>query len=76
VVLEGIPKGMEDRVERVLLEITPADQIGRIRIEELDGSATEFIFEDIQENVAVKAGLFRFIPPEGVEVIEREDVEP
>jgi outer membrane lipoprotein carrier protein len=76
VVLEGIPKGMEDRLERVLLEITPADQIGRIRIEELDGSATEFIFEDIQENVVVKAGMFRFTPPPGVEVIEGQDVEP
>jgi outer membrane lipoprotein carrier protein len=76
VVLEGIPKGMEDRIERVLLEITPADQIRRIRIEELDGSATEFIFEDIQENVAVKAGLFRFTPPQGVEVIEGQDMGP
>jgi outer membrane lipoprotein carrier protein len=76
VVLEGIPKGMEGRVERVLLEITPADQIGRIRIQELDGSATEFIFENIQENVALKAGLFRFTPPQGVEVIEGQDVGP
>src|SRR5437868_8390094 len=36
VVLEGVPRGMEDRVERVILEITPVDQIVRIRIEELD----------------------------------------
>jgi outer membrane lipoprotein carrier protein len=76
VVLEGIPKGMEERVERVLLEITPADQIGRIRIEELDGSTTEFVFQDIQENVPVKANLFRFTPPQGVEIIEGQDVEP
>ena len=75
-VLQGIPKGMEDRVQRVLLEITPANQIARIRIEEIDGSVTEFLFEDIQENVAVKAELFRFTPPPGVEVIEAENVEP
>src|SRR5262249_44872377 len=50
VVLEGIPKGMEERVQQVLLEITPADQISRIYIEELDGSVTEFIFRNIQEN--------------------------
>lgn len=76
VILQGIPKGMEDRVQRVVLEITPADQITRIRIEEVDGSVTEFIFQDIQENVAVKADLFRFSPPPGVEVIEAENVEP
>ena len=76
VILQGIPKGMEDRVQRVVLEITPADQITRIRIEEVDGSVTEFIFQDIQENVAVKSDLFRFSPPPGVEVIEAENVEP
>jgi len=76
VVLQGVPKGMEDRVQRVLLEITPANQIARIRIEEVDGSVTEFSFHDIQENVAVKADLFRFSPPPGVEVIEAENVEP
>src|SRR6185437_7925807 len=76
VVLQGIPKGMEDRVERVLLEITPANQIARIRIEEIDGSVTEFLFQDIQENVPVKAELFRFSPPPGVEIIEAENVEP
>ena len=75
-VLEGVPKGMENRVQRVLLEITPADQISRIRIEELDGSVTEFMFRDIQENVTVKPELFRFVPPPGVEVISGEDVEP
>jgi outer membrane lipoprotein carrier protein len=75
-VLEGVPKGMEDRVQRVLLEITPADQIGLIRIEELDGSTTEFVFQDIEENVPIKASLFHFTPPQGVEVIEGQDVEP
>jgi outer membrane lipoprotein carrier protein len=76
VVIEGVPKGMEDRVQRVRLEITAADQILQIRIEELDGSVTEFIFRDIQENVAVKPNLFRFTPPPGVEVVQGEDVEP
>lgn len=76
VALQGIPKGMEDRVQRVVLEITPANQIARIRIEEIDGSVTEFLFRNIQENVPVKAELFRFTPPPGVEVIEAENVEP
>jgi len=76
VVLEGIPKGMEERVQQVLLEITPADQISRIYIEELDGSVTEFIFRNIQENVSVKSALFRFVPPKGVELVESENTEP
>jgi|SRR5215510_2147127 len=76
VVLEGIPKGMEERVQRVLLEITPADQIGRIYIEELDGSTTEFVFQNIQENISVKSDLFRFVPPKGVELVESENTEP
>jgi len=75
-VLEGTPKGMEDRVQRVLLEISPANQISRIRIEELDGSVTEFTFRDIQENIVLKSDLFHFVPPPGVEVIEGQDVEP
>jgi outer membrane lipoprotein carrier protein len=76
VVLAGVPKGMEDRVQRVLLEITPNDEISRIRVEELDGSTTEFQFSNIQENVAVKPELFHFTPPAGVEVVEGQDVEP
>lgn len=75
-VLEGLPKGMEDRVQSVLLEISPANQIVRIRIAEVDGSVTEFLFRDIQENLPVKAELFRFTPPPGVELIETENIEP
>jgi outer membrane lipoprotein carrier protein len=75
-VLEGVPKGMEDRVQRVLLEINPDNQISRIRIEELDDSVTEFGFQDIQENVPVKSDLFHFTPPPGIEIIEGQAVEP
>jgi outer membrane lipoprotein carrier protein len=67
---------MEDRVERVVLEINPESQISGIRIEELDGSTTEFIFSDLQENVPANRDLFRFTPPPGVEVIETQQIEP
>ncbi|HET9743130.1 MAG TPA: outer membrane lipoprotein chaperone LolA [Terriglobales bacterium] len=70
IVLEGVPKGMEDRVQRVLLEVTPDGEINRIQIEELDGSTTEFRFQDIQQNVTVNSSLFHFQPPPGVEVVE------
>lgn len=76
VVLSGVPKGMGERVQRVLLEITPDSQISRIRVEELDGSITEFQFSELQENIAVKADLFHFSPPAGVEIVEGQDVEP
>jgi outer membrane lipoprotein carrier protein len=69
-VLRGIPKAMADRVSEVELEVTPEGKIVRIRIEEIDGSITEFRLTKQQENVAVGDDLFRFSPPAGVEVVE------
>lgn len=76
VVLHGIPKGMEDRVSRVLLEITPSNSIGRILIEELDGSQTEFRFSNEKTNVAVGDERFKFNPPAGVEIMEANELQP
>jgi len=69
VVLRGIPKSLADRVSQVLLEITPEHWIGRIVIEEVDGSVTEYRFTDQRENVAVSDRQFQFAVPDGVEVI-------
>jgi outer membrane lipoprotein carrier protein len=66
---------MEERVQRVLLEINPSSQISRIQVEELDGSITEFLFRDIQENIAVPPDLFHFVPPPGVEIVEGQQIE-
>jgi len=76
VVLRGIPKGMEDRVDEVLLEITPGRRIRRIVIQEADGSTTEFRFSDEKENVPIADSRFRFTPPPGVEVVEAGDLAP
>lgn len=73
-VLRGVPKGMEDRISEVLLEISPAFQIDRIIIQEVDGAITDFLFTHVQENVAVADSLFRFTPPPGVEVIEESQL--
>lgn len=73
-VLRGIPKALKDRVSEVLLEISPAHQIVRILITELDGSTTDFHFSQIEENVPVQDSLFRFTPPPGVETIQDEHV--
>jgi outer membrane lipoprotein carrier protein len=69
IVLRGIPKGMRDRVEQTLLEVTPDGLIVRIVVEELDGSTTEFRFLQQRENVELADQQFRFTPLPGVEVV-------
>jgi outer membrane lipoprotein carrier protein len=76
VVLRGVPKGMEDRVQEARLEIDPNSSIVRIAIEELDGSFTEFRFQQPRENVQVADAKFKFSPPPGVEVMEATELEP
>jgi outer membrane lipoprotein carrier protein len=72
VVLRGVPKSLADRVNQVLLEITPEHWISRIIIEEVDGSVTEYRFTNQRENVAVTDQQFQFAVPDGVEVIDGE----
>jgi len=69
-VLRGVPRGLEDRVSQVLLEITPAHQIARILIHGTDDSITEYRFSDQKENVEVQDSKFRFSAPPGSEVVE------
>jgi outer membrane lipoprotein carrier protein len=76
VVLRGVPKGMQDRISSVLLEISPAHQITRILIQEVDGASTDFRFTNIEENASVQENLFHFSPPPGVEVIEDSQMAP
>ncbi len=76
VVLSGVPKGMEDRVQEVRLEIAPDGTIVRIYIEERDGSSTEFLFGHPEENVKLSDASFKFVPPPGVEVMTASELEP
>jgi len=73
-VLRGMPKDMKDRVSEVVLEVSPGYQIDRIIIRELDGTVTDFLFSNPEENVPVQDSLFRFTPPAGVEVIEERQI--
>jgi outer membrane lipoprotein carrier protein len=68
--LRGVPRGLEDRVRQVLLEITPDHQIVRILIHGADDSITEYRFESQQENVKVADDSFRFVAPQGTEITE------
>jgi outer membrane lipoprotein carrier protein len=70
VVLRGVPKAMADRVNQILLEITPNSWIKRIVIQEADGSTTEYRFSNLSEDVKIADGQFQFRVPEGVEVID------
>jgi outer membrane lipoprotein carrier protein len=69
-ILEGVPKMMRDRVERVRLEINPRYRIERITIEEMDGAITEFRFWNQVENGVIAEEKFRLKAPPGVQVIE------
>lgn len=74
IVLRGVPKSMADRVNQVLLEITPDSRIRRIVIEEGDGSTTEFQFSNEKANVALADAKFRFSPPPGVEMVDATEI--
>jgi outer membrane lipoprotein carrier protein len=69
-VLRGVPRGLGDRMNQVLLEVTPQNRISRIQIEDADGSTTEYRFSQQKEDGDVVDKLFHFTPPPGVETIE------
>jgi outer membrane lipoprotein carrier protein len=70
--LRGVPRGWEDRIKEILLEVTPRYEIVRILIDGADDSITEYRFSDQKENVPVSNAQFRFSPPPGTEVIDGE----
>jgi outer membrane lipoprotein carrier protein len=76
VVLRGVPKGMEDRVSSVLLEVSSQGAIERMVVDEVDGSSTEYRFGNQRENQPIADKRFRFSPPPGVEVVEAEGLTP
>ncbi|SRR6266700_617354 len=58
-------------LKELLMEVDPANyQIRRLLLAHSDGSRSEFIFSNIQINTGVKASLFDFKVPPGVEVVE------
>ena len=66
--LTGVPKGMENRVSRLTLTVTPDGVIDGITILETDDAVTQFTFADQQPNAPVPASVFHFTPPPGVQV--------
>ncbi len=71
-VLRGVPQALADRVNEIVLEVTPQNQIVRLIVESVDGSSTEYRFSDQKENVSIADTQFGFRPPAGTEVVEGE----
>jgi outer membrane lipoprotein carrier protein len=69
-VISGIPKGMEQRIRLLTLWTSPAGLIQDMKIDEVDGSVTEFSFTSQQENVSTRAEDFIFVPPQDIPVVD------
>ena len=58
----------ESEFERILLGLVP-DGIRMMAMEDAFGQRTEIHFQDVKVNAPVDPSLFRFTPPEGVDVV-------
>jgi len=67
--ITGVPKGMAERVHLLTLIVTPTGVIQSMKIEETDGSLTDFTFTSIEENVPVQPSDFVFTPPPGRSIV-------
>jgi len=68
--IAGVPIGMEQRVRRLTLDVTSSGEIQHMKIEEIDGATTEFVFTQVKENIPTREADFVFSPPAGVTVVE------
>ena len=72
-VLKAFSERLENRLEWewVLFEVSPQYHIRRLVIQEPGDIQQEFRFEDEESNLPLSDQLFRFLPPEGTEVIRQ-----
>ncbi len=68
--LSGVPKGMEKRVEKIVLGVSPDGVIHSMSITEIDGAQTAFTFKDSQANVPAPDSDFVFHQPAGIPVVD------
>ena len=68
--LSGVPKGMENRVEKIVLGVNSEGVIHSMSITETDGAQTSFTFKDSQANPPAPDAEFVFHPPPGVPVVD------
>jgi outer membrane lipoprotein carrier protein len=65
-----LPKGLENRVKKLSLTVTPDGIITAIDVEETSGALTHFTFSGEQTNVAIPPSTFKFTPPPGIPVVD------
>ncbi len=70
IVLTGVPKGQQNRIQLITFHVTAAGAITSISIEETDGAITRFTFTDEQANIQIPDNTFHFAPPPGVPVVD------
>ena len=68
--LSGVPKGMEKRVEKIVLGVSPEGVIHSMSIIETDGAQTAFTFKDSVTDAPAPDAEFVFHPPTGVPVVD------
>ena len=68
--LSGVPKGMQERVAKIVLGVSADGGIHSMSILETDGTQTAFTFKDSQADVPAPDTDFVFHPPPGVPVVD------
>jgi len=68
--LSGVPRGMQNRVAKIVLGVTADGVIHSISISEIDGTQTTFTFRDSQADAPAPDAAFVFDPPPGVPVVD------
>jgi outer membrane lipoprotein carrier protein len=68
--LSGVPKGMENRVQKIVLGLNGEGVIHFMQILETDGAVTAFTFSDSVPNAPAPDSEFVFHVPEGIPVID------
>ncbi len=68
--LSGVPKGMHNRVEKIVLGVSADGVIHSMVIDETDGARTAFTFKESQADAPAPDTDFVFHPPAGVPVVD------
>ena len=74
--LSGVPKGQQQRIAKLSLDVTAAGTITGIEIHEGDGAETRFSFTNEEPNAKIPEITFHFAPPAGVRVFDADGLPP
>jgi outer membrane lipoprotein carrier protein len=69
-VLSGQPKGQQERIAKLSLNVSVAGIITGIEIDEADGAQTRFSFTGEEPNAVLPESTFHFKPPAGIPVVD------